>query len=320
MPSTPLPKKKKSTSSYIKSPVIQALENLNTRAGESSTSPSIDNKKIRKPSIKAITAKASVVSNPISNRLMRSSDKRAYSKYSKRQAIKNVAAIATEDVHSIVLLSNDKDDLPKVSQIYQSKVKKLPTSDDALDNTSTIVDTKAVYNSDDSKVKKLPTSDDALDNTSTIVDTKAVYNSDDEDSLPALIESDASVDDEFDGIASDNSVLSCKNLDNEGLALEATINDQEKVTSSDDGCENLMKDDVSSDSKKNDKRYESPADPDPYALSSANVNLKLASEELDMEIDGATDPSDMIIHPPVMQKDIQDPMFVEHYKNLPHLP
>ncbi|KAG6880972.1 hypothetical protein C0992_002160, partial [Termitomyces sp. T32_za158] len=81
-----------------------------------------------------------------------------------------------------------------------------------------------------------------------------------------------------------------------------------------------MKGNVSSDSKKNDKRYESPADPDPYALSSADVDPELASEELDMEIDGATDPSDMIIHPPVMQKDIQDPMFVEHYKNLPHLP
>ncbi|KAG6888952.1 hypothetical protein C0992_006986 [Termitomyces sp. T32_za158] len=253
MPSTPLPKKKKSTSSYIESPVIQALENLNMRAGEPPTSPSIGNKRICKPSIRAMAAKASVVSNPISNHLMWSSDKCAYSKYSKRQASKNVAAIATEDVHSIISLSNDKDDLPKVSQIYQPKVKKVPTSDDALDDTSTFVDTKAVYNSDD------------------------------EDSLPALIESDASVDDEFDGVVSDNDVLSCKNLDNEGLALEATINDQEKVTSSDDGCENLMKDDVSSDSKKNDKRYESPADPDPYALSFADVDPELASEELDME-------------------------------------
>ncbi|KAG6873584.1 hypothetical protein C0992_008534 [Termitomyces sp. T32_za158] len=116
MPSTPSFKKKKSTSSYIESPVIQALENLNTRAGEPPTSPSVGNKRIRKPSIKAMAAKASVVSNPISNRSMRSSDKRAYSKYSKRQAIKNVAAVATEDAHSIVSLSDDEDDLPEVSQ------------------------------------------------------------------------------------------------------------------------------------------------------------------------------------------------------------
>ncbi|KAG6858784.1 hypothetical protein C0995_013939 [Termitomyces sp. Mi166 len=201
VPSTPSPKKKKAVpTSSVDSPVIRALENLSAGGGEVVLSPTG-----RPMRTRTLTAKAQAAEDAKPTKYAvsqaRSTLTRVYPDV-KVEADTSTSRSPVAGLRSVISLSDD-DELPEVSNIYRSMVKRLPI---ALSDKEDVCEIKE------------------------FIDQEAVEDKDDDGSIGDLeYPDDNTIDKEMvDFIVPDDADVVDEHLDDEYLAHAASLIDQEE--------------------------------------------------------------------------------------------